>query len=162
MVGCNPWLKLGIPLTLHVLRLMDDLQFYILFNSISVTSRGWADDNKRRPPDIDWNTVSKANQPTPWVGLKLETARSVGQRFPQWATVAPTCIGTGRSEQTVQTEIRLFLRSTLDRAYTVCHSQGCHLSSTSKFPDFSLIFPWHFTVFHTLWQIKKKHFYSLL
>ena len=24
--------------------------------------------------------------------------------------------------------------------------QGCHLSFTSKFPDFSLIFPWHFTV----------------
>ena len=41
-----------------------------------------------------------------------------------------------------------------------------------KFPDFSLIFPWHFTDFHTIWQINKsiandcviprhcKHFHS--
>ena len=35
--------------------------------------------------------------------------------------------------------------------------QGCHLSSTSKFPDFSLLFSLHFTVFHTLGLIK-NHF----
>ena len=40
--------------------------------------------------------------------------------------------------------------------------QGCHLSSTSKFPDFSLIFPWHFKVFHTLWQIKKSFLFFTL
>ena len=39
--------------------------------------------------------------------------------------------------------------------------QGCHLSSTSKFPDFSLFFPWNFAVFHTLWQIKKNIFILL-
>ena len=36
--------------------------------------------------------------------------------------------------------------------------QGCHSSSTSIFPDFSLTFPWHFTVFHTLEQMKKIFF----
>ena len=47
-----------------------------------------------------------------------------------------------------------------DRKKNMDFNQGCLLSSTSKFPDFSLIFPGHFTVFHTLWQIKKS--YSLL
>ena len=44
---------------------------------------------------------------------------------------------------------------------SLSHCQVCHWSSTSKLPDFSLISPWHFTVFHTLWQIKKKFIFIL-
>ena len=46
-------------------RWMDDLQFNVLFNSISVISGGWEDDNERL-------CAMEAE-------LELETARSVGQ-----------------------------------------------------------------------------------
>ena len=55
------------------------------------------------------------------------------------------------------------LRGQLVKGLLHCfYTQDCHLSSTSKFPDFSLIFPWHFTVFHTLWQIKKSFLFFTL
>ena len=47
-------------------------------------------------------------------------------------------------------------------AMTLQMCQGCHLSFISKFPDFSVIFPWHFTVFHTLRKIKKNFFFFTL
>ena len=57
---------------------MDDLQFYILFNSISGTSGKWADNNERLC----------AMEPHLWlrrfllhVGLQLGTTRLVGQRL---------------------------------------------------------------------------------
>ena len=57
---------------------MDDLRFYVLFNSISVISGRWADDNERlcamEPPF----TVEKIS---PRAGIDLGTARSVGQRL---------------------------------------------------------------------------------
>ena len=46
---------------------MDDLRFYILFNSISVISGWWAGDN------VQWNAVEGR-----WRGLKPGTTRSVG------------------------------------------------------------------------------------
>ena len=38
-----------------------------------------------------------------------------------------------------------------------CHRVATYHSPQNS-PDFSLIFPWHFTVFHTFWQIKKSSF----
>ena len=54
---------------------LDDLQFYILFNRISVTSGPLPDDNERLDPCI---TVEKRSPPA---GLELGTARSVGQNL---------------------------------------------------------------------------------
>ena len=54
---------------------MADLQFYVLFNSISVRSGRLADDNERlcaMEPRLGWETSSLA-------GFELGTARSVGQ-----------------------------------------------------------------------------------
>ena len=55
-----------------------DLRFYILFNSISVISGRWADDNEKlckMEPRLGLKVSS------PLVGLELTTARSVGLRF---------------------------------------------------------------------------------
>ena len=52
---------------------MVDLGFYILFNSISVISGGWADDSDRLPL-----TVEKI---LPRAGLESRTTRTVGQHL---------------------------------------------------------------------------------
>ena len=57
---------------------MDDLQFYLLFNTISVISGQWADDNERLcavEPHL------RLKRSSPQTGLELTTARSVGQRL---------------------------------------------------------------------------------
>ena len=56
-------------------RWMDDLQFYILFNSITAISGQWADDNERLCA-IEPHMVEKI---LPQAELKPGTARSVGQ-----------------------------------------------------------------------------------
>ena len=48
--------------------LMDDLRFYILFNSISVISRQWANDNERL----------YAMEPRLWLRLHLERGSNLG------------------------------------------------------------------------------------
>ena len=126
---------------------MDGLQFYILFNSISVRSGQWADDNEKLCVPFMVEKVS------PWAGIEPRTARSVGQRLTHWATGAPSTkrilrvvivishylssvihlssitylvkmlestvhilyIGTDRSQQTVQTKIRLLLKKQSDQ-----------------------------------------------
>ena len=66
---------------------MDDLRFYVLFNSISVISGRWTDDNKRmyvmEPPQ-------RLRRFLPRAELEPGTARSVGQRFTHRATGTPT------------------------------------------------------------------------
>ena len=64
------------------------------------------------------------------------------------------------TQNTTQIEIMclLFYTQGLCGLIEQAPTQGCHLSFISKFPDFSLIFQWHFTVFHTLWQLKKIFF----
>ena len=54
---------------------MDDLRFYVLFNSISVISGQWVGDNERLCA-MELFTVVKIS---PQVGIKLGTPRSVGQ-----------------------------------------------------------------------------------
>ena len=60
--------------------LMDDndLRFYLLFNSVSVISGRWADDNERLCA-IEPRSRLKRSSPQAW--LELTTARSVGQRL---------------------------------------------------------------------------------
>ena len=53
----------------------DDLQFYILFNTISVISGRWADDNEKAVCNGTLFTVEKT---LPQAGL----TRSIGQRSP--------------------------------------------------------------------------------
>ena len=55
---------------------MDDLQFYIHFNSISVISGQWADDNERL---CAMKPCLLLKRSLPQMGLELKTARSVGQ-----------------------------------------------------------------------------------
>ena len=62
---------------------MDDLRFYILFNSISVKSEWWADDNERL---CAIEPCLQLKRSPPLVGLKPETTRSVGQRLTNWAS----------------------------------------------------------------------------
>ena len=62
-------------------RWMDDLQFYVLFNSISVISVQWSGDNERQCA-MDW----WLRRFPPQVGLKSGTTRSVGQHLTYWAT----------------------------------------------------------------------------
>ena len=69
---------------------MDDLQFYVLFNSISVISGQWADDNERLCAIEPHLELKRA---LPHAGLKLMTARSVGQRLTHRATGAPLVKG---------------------------------------------------------------------
>ena len=57
---------------------MDDLRFYVIFNSILVISGRWEDANNRLF-EMDFPfTVEKIS---PRAGLKLGTARSVDQRL---------------------------------------------------------------------------------
>ena len=56
---------------------MDDLRFYVLFNSTSVISGQWADDNER----LCCETPFAVEKISPRAGLKLGTARSAGQRL---------------------------------------------------------------------------------
>ena len=65
---------------------MDDLRFYILFNSISVISGCSAGDNERLCAVQPYFYVEKIS---PQVGPKLRTARSVGQHLTHLATCAP-------------------------------------------------------------------------
>ena len=70
---------------------MDDLRFYVLFNSISVISGQWAGDNERlcaMEPHLPLKRSS------PQVRLEPGTARSVDQRLTQLATWA-LLLGTG-------------------------------------------------------------------
>ena len=57
---------------------MDDLLFYILFNSISVISGQWADDNDRLCT-VEPRLNLKRSPPE--TGLEPGTARSLGQRL---------------------------------------------------------------------------------
>ena len=64
---------------------MNDLGFYVLFNSISVISGWWADDNEKLCAMENPFTVEKI---TPQVGLELRITRSVGQSLTHRATGA--------------------------------------------------------------------------
>ena len=55
---------------------MDDLQFYVLFNSISVISRWWVGDNERL---CSMELCLPLKRPPPQVGLESTTARLPGQ-----------------------------------------------------------------------------------
>ena len=57
---------------------MDDLRFYVLFNSISVISGQWADDNDRL---CEMKPRLRLKRSSPRAGLELTTASSVGQRL---------------------------------------------------------------------------------
>ena len=61
-----------------VLEWMDDLRFYVLFNSISVISGRWADDNDRL---CAMEPRLRLKRSSPRAGLELTTTRSVGQRL---------------------------------------------------------------------------------
>ena len=54
---------------------LDDLQFYFLFNSISVITGQWTDDNGA----VCNETLFMVGKILPQVGLEPGTARSVGQ-----------------------------------------------------------------------------------
>ena len=56
---------------------MDDLRFYILFNSISIISGQWVGDNERMYA-IKPNLQLKSSPPQ--AGLDTRTARSVGPK----------------------------------------------------------------------------------
>ena len=66
-------------------RWMDDLQFYILFNSISLLSGWWVSDNER----VCNGTLIMIEKFSPQEGLEPGTTRSVGQVLTHWATGAP-------------------------------------------------------------------------
>ena len=57
---------------------MGDLQFYVLFNSISVIPGRGADDNDRL---CAMELRLRLKRSSPRAGLELTTARSVGQRL---------------------------------------------------------------------------------
>ena len=65
---------------------MDDLRFYVLFNTISVISERWAKHNERLCANCTPFTIEKY---APQAGRELTIARSVGQRLTQRATGAP-------------------------------------------------------------------------
>ena len=62
------------------------MQFYVLFNSISVISGRWVGDNKRVSA---LESRSWLQRSTFLAGLEPETARSAGQHLTYWATEAP-------------------------------------------------------------------------
>ena len=64
---------------------MDDLRFYVLFNSISVISGRCLDDNESC---VQWNSVYGWEDVTSSED-RTRSARSVGQRLTHWATGAP-------------------------------------------------------------------------
>ena len=64
---------------------MDDL-LYILFNSVSVISGRWADDNERL---CAMEPRLRLKRFPPQAGIEPGTARSVGQRFTHLGTGAP-------------------------------------------------------------------------
>ena len=101
--------------------------FTSFFNSISVVSGGWSDDDERLCA-MELHIPLKRSSPQ--AGPKLRTARSVGQRLTteltglhlrgellqlNGITVQILCIGTDRSQQTVQTKIRLLLKKQSDQ-----------------------------------------------
>ena len=55
--------------------MMDDLRFYVFFNSISAISGQWADDNERLCAMVPCLRLKRSS---PLAGLELTTARSVG------------------------------------------------------------------------------------
>ena len=55
---------------------MDDLQVYVIFNSISVISGRWSDDNERL---CAMESRLRLKRSSPQAGLEPTTARSVGQ-----------------------------------------------------------------------------------
>ena len=59
---------------------MDELRFYVLFNSASVISGRWEADNESC---VQWSSVFASS------GDQTRSARSVGQRLIHWATGAP-------------------------------------------------------------------------
>ena len=65
---------------------MDDLQIYVLSNSISVMSGRWAVDNERA---VCNGTPFMVEKISPRAGLEPGTARSVGQRFTHFVTGTP-------------------------------------------------------------------------
>ena len=65
---------------------MGDLRFYVLFNSVSVISGRWTDDNERLRA-MEPRLRSKRSPPQ--AGIEPGTARSVGQRLTHYATGVP-------------------------------------------------------------------------
>ena len=65
---------------------MNDLLFYVLFNSISVIWGRWAGDNERL---CAMEPRLRLKRSSPKVGLQFTTAWSVGQRLTRWATGSP-------------------------------------------------------------------------
>ena len=59
---------------------MDYLRFYVLFNSISVISGRWADDNERLCTIETLFTIEKISASGGDGGDRTGTVRSVGQR----------------------------------------------------------------------------------
>ena len=57
---------------------MDDLRFYVLFNSVSVISRQRTDDNERL---YAMEPRLRLNRSPPQAGIEAGTARSVDQRL---------------------------------------------------------------------------------
>ena len=68
---------------------IDYLQFYILFNSISVIPGPWADDNERL---CAMESYLQLERYPPHTGLELGTTRSVGQ-CKTYCTGAPDDVG---------------------------------------------------------------------
>ena len=63
---------------------MDNLQFYVLFNSISVISGLWACDNERL---CALERCLQLKRSLPQAELESRTARSVGQGLTYWITI---------------------------------------------------------------------------
>ena len=80
---------------------MDDLQFYVLFNSISIISGRWANDNERLCAMKSRERLRRFRLDR---SFKLGNARSVGQRLTHRA------IGTPLSTESWKTESDFFER----------------------------------------------------
>ena len=66
----------------------DGLQFYMLFNSISVISGGQVEIMKGC---VQWNPIYDLKDSQPMIGQESGPARSTGQCFNYGATIAKVC-----------------------------------------------------------------------
>ena len=94
----------------HMYRLVDNLEFNVFFNSISVKPRRWAEMDPRL----------RLKMFSPLAGLEPGTASSVGHRLLHWATGAPdfTCKMHGKG--TVICFPTNFTKMTIFSIYRVC------------------------------------------
>ena len=102
---------------------MDDLQFYILFNSISVISEQWVGNER-----LCDGTHLQLNRFLLQAGLEPKTARSVGQHLTHWATEAPS---NSQIQKILQFAHFVLLRTT----WTITQSDQKLSSIQSKFKD---------------------------